>query len=138
MQQLTGGGGPKGRIHGPPVKTKDPKGTLLRVWNYMERQKTGLLLSTLFVILSSLLSLLGPYYIGVIIDHYIIPNDVSGTIRMACLLLGIYFITSLFTWLQAYIMVNVSLKTIGSLREDLFTKLQTLSLHFLIAISMGT
>ncbi|MBO1512469.1 ABC transporter ATP-binding protein [Metabacillus bambusae] len=130
MQQLTGGGGPKGRIPGPPVKTKDPKGTLLRVWNYMERQKTGLLLSTLFVILSSLLSLLGPYYIGVIIDHYIILKEVSGTIRMACLLLGIYFITSLFTWLQAYIMVNVSLKTIGSLREDLFTKLQTLSLHF--------
>jgi ATP-binding cassette subfamily B protein len=130
MQQLTGGGGPKGRIPGPPVKTKDPKGTLLRVWDYMERQKTGLLLSTLFVILSSLLSLLGPYYIGVIIDHYIIPKDVSGTIRMAGLLLGIYFFTSLFTWLQAYIMVNVSLKTIGSLREDLFTKLQTLSLHF--------
>ncbi|CEH28758.1 multidrug ABC transporter ATP-binding protein [Aneurinibacillus migulanus] len=130
MQQLTGGGGPKGRISGPAAKAKDLKGTLLRVWNYMEKQKVALLLSTLFVSLSSLLSLSGPYYIGVIIDHYIIPKDVPGTIRMAGMLLGIYLTASLFTWLQAYMMVNVSLKTIGTLREDLFIKLQTLSLNF--------
>ncbi|MDQ0247392.1 ATP-binding cassette subfamily B protein [Bacillus fengqiuensis] len=130
MQQSTGGGGPKGRIPAPAAKTKNPKGTLLRIWNYMERQKAGLLLSTLFVILSSLLSLLGPYYIGVIIDHYIIPKDVSGTIKMAGMLFGIYAASSLFTWLQAYMMVKVSLSTIGTLREDLFTKLQTLSLNF--------
>lgn len=130
MQQSTGGAGPKGRIQAPSAKSKNPKGTLLRIWNYMERQKAGLLLSTLFVILSSLLSLAGPYYIGVIIDHYIIPKDVSGTIRMGGMLLGIYAATSLFTWLQAYMMVIVAMKTIGTLREDLFTKLQTLSLKF--------
>ncbi|MGM7719935.1 ABC transporter ATP-binding protein [Metabacillus sp. Hm71] len=115
---------------GPAAKTKDTKATLLLVWNYMERHKAGLVLSGVFVIISSLLSLLGPYYIGVIIDHYIIPGDVTGTIRMAVMLLGIYIGASLFTWLQAYMMVNVSVKTIGNLREDLFTKLQTLSLHF--------
>jgi ATP-binding cassette subfamily B protein len=130
IQQSTGGAGPKGRIHIQAEKMKDPKGTLLRIWNYMEIQKLGLLLSTLFVILSSLLSLLGPYYIGVIIDHYIIPKDVSGTVRMAGMLLGIYFAASLFTWLQGYLMVDVALKTIGTLREDLFTKLQTLTLNF--------
>ena len=130
MRQSTGGAGPKGRIQAPSAKSKNPKGTLLRIWNYMERQKAGLLLSTSFVILSSLLSLAGPYYIGVIIDHYIIPKDVSGTIRMGGMLLGIYAATSLFTWLQAYMMVNVAMKTIGTLREDLFTKLQTLSLKF--------
>ncbi|WP_050182700.1 ABC transporter ATP-binding protein [Domibacillus robiginosus] len=130
MQQSTGGGGLKGRITEPAVKTKDPKGTSRRVWNYMEKQKVGLLLSIVLVIFSSLLSLLGPYYIGVIIDHYIIPKNVSGTIKMAGLLFGIYGAASLFIWLQAFIMVNVSLKTIGTLREDLFEKLQTLSLRF--------
>lgn len=130
IQQSTGGAGPKGRIHIQAEKMKDPKGTLLRIWHYMELQKLGLLLSTLFVILSSLLSLLGPYYIGVIIDHYIIPKDVSGTVRMAGMLLGIYFAASLFTWLQGYLMVDIALKTIGTLREDLFTKLQTLTLNF--------
>lgn len=130
IQQTTGGGGPKGRIQAKAEKTKDPKGTLIRIWNYMERQKNGLILSSIFVVLSSLLSLLGPYFIGVIIDDYIIPNDVSGTIRMAGLLAAVYLATSIFTWLQAYTMVNVSWKTIRTLREELFTKLQTLSLKF--------
>jgi ATP-binding cassette subfamily B protein len=130
IQRSTGGAGPKGRIHIQAEKMKDPKGTLLRIWHYMELQKLGLLLSTLFVILSSLLSLLGPYYIGGIIDHYIIPKDVSGTVRMAGMLLGIYFAASLFTWLQGYLMIDVALKTIGTLREELFTKLQTLTLNF--------
>lgn len=132
MQQSTGagGGGLKGRITEPAAETKDLKGTFRRVWNYMEKQKTGLLLSTSFAVLSSLLSLLGPYYIGVMIDHYVIPKDMPGTMKMAGVLLGIYLAASLFTWLQAYIMVNVSLKTIRTLRGDLFAKLQTLSLRF--------
>jgi ATP-binding cassette, subfamily B, multidrug efflux pump len=130
MQQSTGGAGPKGRIPGPVAKTKDPKGTLRRIWSYMKRQKGALLVTTILVILSSLLSLLGPYYIGVIIDDYILPQDVSGTIRMIIMLIGIYVGTSLITWMQAYMMVNISLNTIQTLREDLFRKLQTLSLNF--------
>lgn len=130
MQQSTGGAGPRGRIQGPAAKTKDPKGTLLRIWWYMKRQRMGLMVSVILVILSSILSLLGPYFIGVIIDHYILPKDVSGTIRMVWLLVGIYVGTSIITWLQSYVMVNISLNTIKVLREDLFAKLQTLSLRF--------
>lgn len=130
MQQSTGGPGPKGRIPGPVAKTKDPKGTLRRIWLYMKKQKVSLIISVILVILSSILSLLGPYFIGVIIDHYILPKDVSGTIRMVWLLVGIYFATSIITWLQSYVMVDISLKTIKVLREDLFAKLQTLSLRF--------
>ncbi len=130
MQQSTGGPGPKGRIPGPVAKTKDPKGTWRRIWLYMKKQKVSLIISVILVILSSILSLLGPYFIGVIIDHYILPKDVSGTIRMVWLLVGIYFATSIITWLQSYVMVDISLKTIKVLREDLFAKLQTLSLRF--------
>lgn len=127
MQQSTGAAGPKGRIQGP---AKDPKGTLLRIWLYMKRQRMGLAISVVLVIFSSILSLLGPYFIGVIIDHYILPRDVSGTIRMVWLLVGIYVGTSIITWVQSYVMVNISLNTIKVLREDLFAKLQTLSLRF--------
>lgn len=127
IQQTTG---PKARIHPKAAKTKNPKRTLLRIWRYMEQHKGGLVLSSIFVVISSLLSLLGPYFIGVIIDDFIIPKDLDGTIRMCGILLGIYFATSVFTWLQAYIMVNLSVKTIGTLREDLYKKLQTLSLQF--------
>lgn len=124
------GFGPKGRIQAPAKKMNNPKGTLRKVYQYMKKQKLGILLVVLFVIISTLLSLLGPYYIGVIIDEYILEQDVAGTIRMSILLVGIYLATSLFNWLQSYIMIKVTVSMIAALREDLYKKMQILSLRF--------
>src|SRR3954449_5449228 len=96
--------GPRG-FGGPVVKPKDRKGTIKRIWRYMERQKPALIASIIFVIISTLLGLAGPYLIGVIIDEYIIPKDMTGTIRLLVLLAAIYTAITLFTWLQTFMMV---------------------------------
>lgn len=119
-----------GRFNGPVEKAKDRKGTLIRIWLYMKKQKIGLILSGFIVILTTLIGLIGPYLIGVIVDDYIIPKDINGTIKMAVLLAVVYSVYSLFSWIQSYIMVNVSQKTIMTLRQDLFNHFQTLSLKF--------
>ncbi|MEH6991401.1 ABC transporter ATP-binding protein [Neobacillus drentensis] len=121
--------GPRG-LSEPVVKAKDWKGTIKRIWQYMERQKAALIASILFVVVSTLLGLLGPYMIGVIIDEYIIPKDIAGTLRFLVFLTAVYSATALFTWLQSFIMVRVSIQTIRNLRQDLFNKFQTLSLRF--------
>lgn len=121
--------GPRG-LSGPVVKAKDWKGTIKRIWLYMEKQKTALIASIIFVIVSTLLGLLGPYMIGVIIDKYIIPKDIAGTLRFLVFLTAVYSATALFTWLQSFMMVRVSIQTIRNLRQDLFNKFQTLSLRF--------
>ncbi|PAE43666.1 multidrug ABC transporter ATP-binding protein [Bacillus sp. 7884-1] len=121
--------GPRG-LSGPVVKAKDWKGTIKRIWLYMEKQKTALIASIIFVIVSTLLGLLGPYMIGVIIDEYIIPKDIAGTLRFLVFLTAAYSATALFTWLQSFMMVRVSIQTIRNLRQDLFNKFQTLSLRF--------
>ncbi|MFB5284974.1 ABC transporter ATP-binding protein [Peribacillus sp. Hz7] len=121
--------GPRG-FGGPVVKAKDKKGTLLRIWRYMKKEKWSLIASIVFVILSTLLSLCAPYLIGIIIDEYIMPKDMNGTLRMLLLLVGIYTAAAVFTWLQTFLMVNVSLRTIQVMRQDLFNKFQTLSLRF--------
>jgi ATP-binding cassette, subfamily B, multidrug efflux pump len=121
--------GPRG-FSGPVVKARDWKGTIKRIWIYMEKQKVALVASIIFVILSTLLGILGPYMIGVIIDEYIIPKDIPGTIRFLGLLALVYTATAVFTWLQTFMMVRVSLQTIRKLRQDLFDKFQTLSLRF--------
>jgi ATP-binding cassette, subfamily B, multidrug efflux pump len=121
--------GPRG-FSGPVVKAKDRKGTIKRIWVYMEQQKKTLMASILFVVLSTLLGILGPYLIGKIIDEYIIPKDLAGTFRLLTFLTLIYIATAVFTWLQTFMMVRVSLQTIRNLRQDLFVKLQTLSLKF--------
>ncbi len=97
---------------------------------YMERQKVALIASIIFVIITTLLGLLAPYLIGVIVDDYIIPKDISGTLRFASILAIIYLATTVLTWLQNFMMVRVSLETIRKMRQDLFDKFQTLSLSF--------
>lgn len=119
-----------GRFGMQMEKPKDAKNTIKRIWRYLGKESVGLVAAIVLVLLTALLGLLGPYYIGVIIDDYIIPHDVSGSIRMILLLAGIYLVSTVLTWLQTYIMINIAQKTINQLRFDLFVKLQTLSLRF--------
>ncbi|MCM3587377.1 ABC transporter ATP-binding protein/permease [Mesobacillus maritimus] len=128
--------GPRG-VSGPVEKAIDWKGTLKRIWRYIEKQKAPLVASILFVILSTLLGLVGPYLIGVIVDEYIIPKDLAGTIRWLVVLAVVYFLVALFTWLQSFMMVRVSLQTIRDLRQDLFEKFHSLSLRFFDKHSHG-
>ncbi|MFF5996275.1 ABC transporter ATP-binding protein [Lysinibacillus sp. KU-BSD001] len=123
-------GHPGGRFNGPVVKPKNQKQTLLRIWSYLRQQKLGMLLATFLVIIGSLLGLIGPYLVGVITDEYILKVDVSGAIRMSIMLAIVYTVYSLFTWLQSYVMIRVSQKTIRQLRQQLFAKLQNLPVSF--------
>ena len=121
---------PGGRFSGQVEKPKNQKETLLRIWGYLKRQRLGMVCAVLFVIASTLLSLFGPLLIGIILDDYIIKLDVSGAIQMSMLLAGIYTGTALLTWFQTFVMIHVSQKTIRTLRQELFEKLQSMPLSF--------
>jgi ATP-binding cassette subfamily B protein len=45
-------------------------------------------------------------------------------------MLGIYVISAASSWLQTYVMVGISQRTVHDLRSDLFDKLQRLPLRF--------
>lgn len=119
---------PGGRFSGPAEKAKDQKGTIKRIWSYLKKQRIGLISAIIYVILSSILSLLGPLLIGFIIDKYILVKDIDGTIRMVVLLTAIYVAGAILTWLQTFVMIHVSQKTIWQLRQQLFEKYQLLPL----------
>lgn len=121
---------PGGRFTGPVVKPKNQKETLLRIWSYLRIQKAELISVVIFVIISTLLSLAGPFLIGKTIDDYIMKLDVPGAIRMALILAGVYIASSLLTWLQTFVMIRVSQKTIRRLRQQLFEQYQSLPLAF--------
>ena len=123
-------GHPGGRFTGPVVKPKNQKETLLRIWSYLRIQKVELISVVIFVIISTLLSLVGPFLIGKTIDDYIIKLNISGSIRMALLLAGVYIASSLLTWIQTFVMIRVSQKTIRRLRQQLFEQYQSLPLAF--------
>lgn len=134
-KQMNFGRGP--RMGAPAEIAKNQKATLARVWHYVKQQKLGLFLSIFFVMASTFLSLAGPYMIGHIIDDYIIKKDIDGTIRLGIVLAVIFTVASILTWLQTYVMIQVAMKTIRTLRLDLFQKLQTLTLRFFDQRALG-
>lgn len=115
----------------PVKKAKNTKGTVKRIWEYLKKEnKKALWTVMLLVLITSVLGVLGPYFIGVAIDDYISVKDVPGAIKIILILAIIYVLTAVFTWLQTYIMVIVSQRTIKDIRAELFSKLQKLSLKF--------
>ncbi|KAB2451885.1 ABC transporter ATP-binding protein [Bacillus sp. CH126_4D] len=138
MRDFQGQFANKGGRNAPKMgESRNTKGTVLRVWNYMGYQKASLTFVIFLVFVTTLLGLLGPYLMGVIIDQYIVPKDLSGTARMCLLLIAIYGVTVVLTWLQTFVMINVALKTIQKIRQDIFEKIQTLSLRFFDVRSQG-
>ncbi|MES2459785.1 MAG: ABC transporter ATP-binding protein [Armatimonadota bacterium] len=128
---LLGPGGPgQPRVPGKIERAKDRRGTLLRLWGYLRRQRGALTATVFMVVATSGLSLLGPYLLSRAIDRYIIPGDIVGLGRISILMLVVYGVTSLLTWLQSYVMAGASQRTVRDLRRDLFGRLQELPLPY--------
>jgi len=126
-----GPGGPGNRnMMGSMAKAKDVWGTLSRLWSYLKRQKWALIAILALVALTSGLGLFGPLLMGQAIDEFILKKDLAGLARAALLMVALYATTSTTTWLQSYLMPSVTQRTVRDIRDDLFAKLQTLSLRF--------
>ncbi|MEJ5312099.1 MAG: ABC transporter ATP-binding protein [Anaerolineae bacterium] len=114
----------------PKERAKNIRGTVLRLWAYLKKQGWGLGIIVILVSISSGLGLLGPYLMGKAIDDFILKNDIPGLGRLLLLMLGVYVVGASINWLEAYLMSTVAQRTVRDLRNDLFAKLQTLSLRF--------
>jgi len=121
--------GPGSRF-GPREHARDVGGTLLRLWSYLGRQKRALVITAVLVVISSGLDVLGPYLMGRAIDSFVLGGDLAGLGRIALLMLGVYLVSSAVSWLQTYVMAGASQQAVTDIRNDLFAKLQTLSLRF--------
>ncbi|WP_258525643.1 ABC transporter ATP-binding protein [Paenibacillus sp. YN15] len=131
-----GPGGPgspgPGALRGmlPKVRPKDAKGTIRRLWGYLRRQRTGLILVFVLTAFGAGLGLIGPYLIGTAIDKYILPGDVNGLLRLCIVLIAVYAAGAGMNWLQLYMMNRVSQRAVWELRNDLVGRLQKLPLRF--------
>lgn len=130
-QPTTGLPGPGSRHRGTRIeKARDMRGTLRRLLATLRPFRWALVGVFLLVIVSTLLSLLSPYLMGIAVDKFIAFDDLAGLQRTVLLMLGAY----LGAWLtmagQSLIMATVSQKAMRGLRRDLFEHLQTLSLSF--------
>jgi ATP-binding cassette subfamily B protein len=124
-------GGPGGRRNiGSAERAADRWGTTWRQWAYLRRQRLGLMLVVALVAAGTGLSAVGPYLMGRAIDEFILEGDLPGLARMVLLMVVVYVASSVATYLQTYVMAAVAQRTVRDIRNDLFAKLQTLSLRF--------
>ncbi|PKG23569.1 ABC transporter ATP-binding protein [Niallia nealsonii] len=134
-----GHGGPG---HMPVRKAKDAKGTLKRLLIYLGKYKIQLFLVVIAAILSTVFSILSPKILAKAIDHLFeglvakskgVPDaaiDFTAIGKILLLLVGLYIISALFTYIQQIIMVTISQKTIFELRQDVQKKLKKMPLKY--------
>jgi len=123
-------GGPRSLMMNQKVTIKDTKGTLRRIWAYISEQKLWLIIALVLVATSTLLGLAGPYFIARGIDEFITVGVTEGFARLLATMIGIYVIAAIITYIQQYILIEISQKVVRNIRKDFFGKLMSYSLKF--------
>jgi ATP-binding cassette subfamily B protein len=118
-------------------KAKDVRGTLSRLIGYLETYRIHLVGVAVLTVLSSLVSLAGPYLIGMAIDNAILVGDMGELVRITLLLAAIYLFSALVSIASGWVMAIISQNSLKRLRKELFEHIQTLSLSFFDKRSAG-
>jgi len=123
-------------------KAKNFKGTLRRLLTYLKPRRNKLIAVFFAAILSTVFMIAGPKIMGTAITELFegaygkfqgtpgaaIDFDKIGQILL--LLVGLYVLSSLFSYVQQFIMSSVAQDTVYDLREDVNQKLEKLPLQY--------
>jgi len=100
------------------------------LWSYFQHQRKPLALVFLLVLAASALNLVSPFLIGRAIDNYIVPRDFNGLARISAVMVAVYALAAVITWVQQYTIAGIAQDMVLRLRNELFAKVQTLPLQF--------
>lgn len=119
-------------------KPKNLKGTLKRLLGYLLKDKAKLIFVVILILTGTLCSVLGTYFLKIIVDDYIMPlvgTNPSGAdffplIKILAAMLAVYAVSALSAFGYQRIMVNVSQDTLNRLRCDLFNRMEDLPIKY--------
>lgn len=115
---------------GPVQKAKNIQGTVRRLGGYLRHQSLALTGVMVLVLLTTGLNVASPFLIGRAIDQAIVQRNLSALSGIVLLLIAVYAASATTTWLQVYVMSAVAQRTIKDIRQQLFSKIQTLPLRY--------
>lgn len=131
QMKKTRGHGPGGRGMGG-VKPKDAKATIKRLLGYIAKDKWKIVIVFFCVIANTVLTLAAGYMTRPIINNLIDPNGggipklLQGLVTVAI----VFIIAIIAQYMQARIMVRVSQRALFRLRNELFSKLESLPVKY--------
>lgn len=135
--------GPMGG-HGPGMaageKAKDFKGSMAKLFRYMERYKFRFVLMFIFAVAGTIFSIVGPKVLGKATTELFngLVAKVSGTGgidfgKIGSILLwtlGLYVVSACFSLIQGFVMTKISNDVTYSLRKDISEKINRLPLNY--------
>lgn len=132
---------------GPDEKAKDFKGTMKKLWVYINEYKLGLFFVILFAIGSTVFSIVGPKILGKATTE--IFNGLVGKIsggsgidfeKLGKILIGLlclYAASALFSFIQGYIMTGISQKMTYRMRKEISEKIHRLPMNYFDKVTHG-
>lgn len=140
-------GGPPGmNLHG--AKARDFRGTMGKLINYLSVYKWSIIIVLIFAVASTIFTIVGPKILGqattVLFEGVI--GQIAGTGagidftyigNIILLLLGLYLLSALFSYIQGWVMAGVSMKVTYRLRDDIAQKINRLPLNYYDKTNQG-
>ncbi|MFZ3071430.1 MAG: ABC transporter ATP-binding protein [Anaerolineaceae bacterium] len=138
-------GGPMGM--GGGAKAKDFKGTLKTLISYLTDYKVSIIIVVIFSVGSTVFSIVGPKILGNATQEIFegVVRKLSGGAgidfdavgRILLLLVGLYAISALFSYIQGYVMAGVSQKVTYNLRKALVEKIDRMPMKSFDTLTHG-
>jgi ATP-binding cassette subfamily B multidrug efflux pump len=143
---MMGRGGPMAMMKGE--KARDFKGTMIKLIQYLGSYRTPILLMMLFAVASTIFTILGPAILGQATTKLFegVLGEITGSGtgidfgfigRIILITLALYLASSLFSFVQGWIMAGISVDIAYRFRRDISTKINKLPFSYFDRISQG-
>lgn len=127
------------------AKPRSVRKTLRRLAGYVARQKTGLAIVVIFVLVSAGANVAGTYLIKPLLNECIVPlvgkrplpADYIPFIRLITRMAGIYALGVLASLVYSQWMVRIANRTLDAVRRDLFDRMQDLPVRYFASHTHG-
>lgn len=142
-------GGPMGgpMMGAPVAKARDFKGTMKKLIEYLGAYRSLIIVVFIFAVLSTAASIAGPKILGnattKLFEGVMAELNGTGEIdfayigRIALITLGLYLVSALFSYIQGWIMANVSTDIAYRFRRDLSEKMNRMPLRYFDGTTHG-
>lgn len=131
---------PHGMVGAPVSKARDFKGTMRKLLAYMSAYRGAIIIVFLFAIASTASNIAGPKILGnattKLFEGVMAQLNNTGSIdfdyigRIALIALSLYLISSLFAYIQGWIMADVSTNIAYRFRRDISEKMNRMPLKY--------
>ena len=127
---------PPVKMRGDGRKAKNPKKTIARLLGYLGAYKKSLIAVVICIILSAVAQTASASSLGTLVDDYIAPllsqavPDYGPLVKFLAMMALIYLIGMLASFLYNFLMVRVEQGTQKTIRDEMFTHMQTLPIRY--------